>query len=79
MSFLFSGIRRISLGNDFLVNGTAELPGLRLNISGNIIDGERTFVYGATTLNDFDFYNLTYYVPEGFEGTPEVTISFEKL
>ncbi|KAF5371592.1 hypothetical protein D9758_003428 [Tetrapyrgos nigripes] len=101
MSLLISGLKRVSLGPDFLANGTGELPGLRLDITGNFFDVgnvsvgnainvdinedasseslKRTLVYGANTINDFSFYNLTYYIPTSFQGTPEVTIAFEKL
>ncbi|THU86168.1 hypothetical protein K435DRAFT_868537 [Dendrothele bispora CBS 962.96] len=89
MSFLFSGIKGVSLGNDFLMNGTAELPGLKLTVGGNVVDvvnegkGNRTFVYGEEDLNGFLFYNLTWvFDREELEGrgeVPEVRFEFEKV
>lgn len=80
MTFLFSGINRVSLGTDFLVNGTADLPGLRLSVSGNVVTaGARTLIYGQSTINDQSYYNLTYVIPSNFTDVPEIVWSFEKI
>ncbi|THU86169.1 hypothetical protein K435DRAFT_970410 [Dendrothele bispora CBS 962.96] len=86
MSFLFSGIKGVSLGNDFLMNGTAELPGLKLTVGGSVVNavnegkGNRTFVYGEEDLNNFLFYNLTWFFERSeLEEIPEVRFEFEKL
>ncbi|GLB42799.1 hypothetical protein LshimejAT787_1202480 [Lyophyllum shimeji] len=74
MTLLISGFRHVSLSPDFLANGTAVLPGLRLSVSGNVaVHGARFFQYGVGTINDLMYYNLTYAIPDGLEGVPEVT------
>lgn len=79
MCFLISGFRGLTLGSDFLANGTGELPGLRLNVSGNLVEkGSRSLFYELTTLNDLMFYNLTYFIPPDLGEVPEIVISFEK-
>ncbi|KAF8063496.1 hypothetical protein FPV67DRAFT_1701190 [Lyophyllum atratum] len=80
MTFLISGFRHVSLGADFLENGTAVLPGLRLSLSGNVVvHGTRLFEYGLGTLNDLMYYNLTYTIPDTLEGAPQVVLAFEKV
>ncbi|KAG5651479.1 hypothetical protein H0H81_008510 [Sphagnurus paluster] len=80
MTFLISGFRRVSLGADFLANGTGTLPGLQLRVSGNVAEkGKRLFEYGVGNLNNLAYYNLTYVVPDGLEGVPEIVFEFKKV
>jgi hypothetical protein len=60
--------------------GVFDLPGIRLAFSGNVAnEAKRELVYGAGTLNDLLYYNLTYILPVDLKGVPELVISFEKL
>ncbi|KAJ6455479.1 hypothetical protein C8R45DRAFT_1036459 [Mycena sanguinolenta] len=79
MTFLISGFPHVSLSADFLANGTGVLPGLRLEVSGNVANGgTRTLVYGSGTINDLSYYNLTYAFGD-FGAVPELTIAVEKI
>ncbi|KAJ7505894.1 hypothetical protein B0H11DRAFT_2220528 [Mycena galericulata] len=81
MTFLFSGLPHLSLPADFLSNGTGTLPGLRfLNVSMNVF-ASRSLVYGAGTINDLSYYNLTFSFPDlgaGAGVVPEIVIQVEK-
>ncbi|KAF8875318.1 hypothetical protein BD779DRAFT_1563870 [Infundibulicybe gibba] len=79
MTFLISGFRGVSLGEDLLKNGTALFPGLQCSVSGTATSvGLRTISYGDGTLNDLPYYNLTYTLPENFTGVPEIVFSLKK-
>lgn len=81
MTFLISGFQGVSLNSSFLANATADLPGLRLSVSGNAVtDGVRSFVYGSGTINNLMYYNLTYTLPgDVWEKVPEIVLQFEQL
>ncbi|KIK68512.1 hypothetical protein GYMLUDRAFT_721681 [Collybiopsis luxurians FD-317 M1] len=79
MSFLFSGHRHLTLHEDFLIGGSAELPGLKLGVSGNLFGQNTTFVYITNSIDGLSFYNLTYFISENFTEVPSLTISFEKV
>jgi hypothetical protein len=80
MTFLFGGLPHLSLQADFLANGTGTLPGLKLAVSGNVVSaGVRTLVYGASTINDLPYYNLTYSFGGLDSGVPEIEIVVEKI
>ncbi|KAK7026850.1 hypothetical protein VNI00_015392 [Paramarasmius palmivorus] len=79
MTFLFSGHNFVTLPADFLANGTGELPGLSLRVSGNVLNGTRTFQYGSGTINDLRYYDLTYTIPSDLEEVPTITFSFRKV
>ncbi|KAF7357361.1 Chitin synthase 4 [Mycena sanguinolenta] len=79
MTFLLSGFPHLTLSTDFLANGTGVLPGLRLEVSGNVVSsGTRTLVYGSGTINDFPYYNLTYAFDDLGE-VPRLMIEVEKI
>ena len=79
MTFLFGGLPHLSLPADFLVNGTGALPGLHLALSGNVVSaGTRTLVYGAGTINDLPYYNLTYVFGDLGGAVPQIVIAVEK-
>lgn len=80
MSILISGIFGVNLKQDFLANGTDTLPGLKLTLSGNVINGTRSLVYGQAKLNDYNYYNLTYVIPDDLgEEVPTLVLGFEKV
>ncbi|KAJ7676870.1 hypothetical protein DFH06DRAFT_1169211 [Mycena polygramma] len=80
MTFLFGGLPHLSLSADFLANGSGTLPGLRLTVSGNVVrDGIRSLVYGAGTINDLPYYNLTYAFGDTGGAVPQIVIEVEKL
>ncbi|ESK90726.1 hypothetical protein Moror_4112 [Moniliophthora roreri MCA 2997] len=79
MTFLFSGFNFLTLPADFLANGTGELPGISLHVLGNILNGTYTFLYGSGTINDLQYYNLTYIIPPALEEIPTITFLFEKV
>ncbi|KAJ7348179.1 hypothetical protein DFH08DRAFT_158109 [Mycena albidolilacea] len=80
MTFLFGGFPHLSLPADFLANGTGTLPGLQLAVSGNVLSaGVRTLVYGASTINDLPYYNLTYSFGDLDSGVPQIEIVVEKI
>ncbi|KAJ7119751.1 hypothetical protein C8R44DRAFT_982399 [Mycena epipterygia] len=80
MTFLFNGEAHLSVPADFLVNGTGVLPGLRFNVSGNVVsEGTRSLVYGAGSINDLAYYNLTYAFPNLGVAVPEIMIDVEKI
>ncbi|KAJ6471753.1 hypothetical protein C8R47DRAFT_1297074 [Mycena vitilis] len=80
MTFLFGGLPHLSLSADFLANGSGILPGLRLTVSGNVVkDGIRSLVYGAGTINDLQYYNLTYAFGDLGGAVPQIDIGVEKL
>ncbi|KAJ7149246.1 hypothetical protein C8R43DRAFT_1068458 [Mycena crocata] len=80
MTFLFNGEAHLTISPDFLSNGTGELPGLRLNLSGNVVaKGTRSLVYGAGSINDLPYYNLTYSFPDLGGAVPEIVIRVEKI
>lgn len=79
MSFLISGHQRVTLHDDFLVNGTAELPGLKLHVSGSLFGQNTTIIYDEDSIDSLSFYNLTYFIPENFTEIPSITITFEKV
>jgi hypothetical protein len=61
MTFLIGGIFGMDLKGDFLENGTANLPGLDITVSGNAVsEGDRTFTFSGDMINGFVYYNLTY-------------------
>ncbi|KAJ3992040.1 hypothetical protein F5050DRAFT_1861295, partial [Lentinula boryana] len=76
MSVLISGNHHTTLHKDFLLNGSAELPGLKLNISGSLFGEKRTMIYVPDSINGLSFYNLTYFIPENFSEIPSLIISF---
>ncbi|KAG6865534.1 hypothetical protein C0991_001727 [Blastosporella zonata] len=79
MTFLVSGFRGVTLPPDFGSGGSANLPGLKLAVSGNVVDeGQRIFVYGVAFINDLPYYNLTYVLPEGLD-VPEIVLAFDKM
>ncbi|KAG6909244.1 hypothetical protein DXG01_001426 [Tephrocybe rancida] len=80
MTFLISGFRLVTLSEDLFANGSAVLPGLKLTLTGNVVDaGQRLFAYDkAVPINDLQYYNLTYVLPEGLE-VPEIVLTFEKI
>lgn len=80
MSILIGGIFGTNLKQDFLANGTGLLPGLKLTLSGNVVDGNRTLIYGQAELNDYYYYNLTYVIPEDLGGeVPTLVLGYEKI
>ncbi|KAF9468734.1 hypothetical protein BDZ94DRAFT_1209084 [Collybia nuda] len=79
MTFFISGFKHVTLDTGFLANGSGTLPGLELSVSGNVPrQGVRSFIYGAGSINDLLYYNLTFAFPDSFP-TPEIIISFRKL
>ncbi|KAF5370512.1 hypothetical protein D9615_010337 [Tricholomella constricta] len=80
MTFLISGFKHVSLGVEFMANSTSMLPGLRLTLSGNVVaQSTWMFEYGNGALNNLLYYNLTYLIPDGLEGVPEIVLAFEKI
>ncbi|KAJ6527180.1 hypothetical protein B0H19DRAFT_1196617 [Mycena capillaripes] len=80
MTFLFGGFPHVTLPVDFLVNGSGTLPGLRLALSGNVVTGgTRSLVYGAGSINDLSYYNLTYAFGDLGGTVPEILIEVEKI
>ena len=62
------------------VYGWEDIQGLSVNVTGNVnMTYELTFagLYGGadTPINDFEFWNFTYYVPEGFVGQPSISLN----
>ncbi|KAF5389578.1 hypothetical protein D9757_004100 [Collybiopsis confluens] len=78
MSFLFSGHKHLTLHDDFLKSGSAELPGLKLNVSGSLVGQKSTLRYIPDSIDGLSFYNLTYFIPQNFTEIPSVTLSFAK-
>ncbi|KAF7719476.1 Uncharacterized protein PECH_005238 [Penicillium ucsense] len=58
-----------------VVRGLDELPCLDVKINATGLEKE-SVVYGANTLGDNRFYNVSYVVPAGFVGTPSVSFQF---
>ncbi|KAJ7090849.1 hypothetical protein B0H15DRAFT_837082 [Mycena belliarum] len=80
MTFLFCGAPHVSLPADFLANGTGVLPGLRLRVSGNVVEkGTRSLRYGAGSINNLPYYNLTYALPDLGGEVPEIVIEVKKI
>ncbi|KAJ7717780.1 hypothetical protein B0H16DRAFT_1798778 [Mycena metata] len=84
MTFLFGGFPHLSLPANFLAvaNGTSTgtLPNLRLTLSGNVVSaGTRTLVYGAGSINDLPYYNLTYAFGDLGGAVPQIVIAVEKI
>lgn len=65
--------------NDFLANGFATLPSLKLTISGKAASGARFSIYGAESINDPLYYSLTYTFPVAVAGAPQNVFGFEKI
>lgn len=80
MTFLISGLNGLTLDSSILANGTGALPGLRLTLSGNVLNGTRSLIYGAGSINDLSYYNLTYVIPTDLAGEVlQIVWSFEKI
>ncbi|KAF4972197.1 hypothetical protein FSARC_1179 [Fusarium sarcochroum] len=66
------------------IKGWSDLPGLRVNVSGNI-DPKYELSFGGSnggssgTLRDFELWNFTYTMPAKFEGTPVLTLDLRTL
>lgn len=68
------------------VTGWADLVGLRVNVSSETFDASNyTLTYAGRNggddepINDFEFWNFTYTLPEDFEGVPSLRLDFELL
>ncbi|KAF9637480.1 hypothetical protein BFW01_g8376 [Lasiodiplodia theobromae] len=64
------------------VAGWEDVKGVSVNVTGNAnLTYEIAFhgAYGGSgeTVNDFEFWNFTYYMPDGFEGTPNLVLEFD--
>ncbi|KAI1495435.1 hypothetical protein F5X99DRAFT_403575 [Biscogniauxia marginata] len=66
------------------ITGWGDIPGLKVEVSGNInltyslsFNGE----YGGSgsTIRDFELWNFTYTMPDGFTGTPSLILDLELL
>ncbi|KAI0603160.1 hypothetical protein F4775DRAFT_15702 [Biscogniauxia sp. FL1348] len=64
------------------ISGWADVPGLKVDVSGNAnlsyslsFNGE----YGGSgsTIRDFELWNFTYAMPDGFSGVPNLVLSLE--
>jgi hypothetical protein len=57
-----------------------DIPGLDIAVSGNVnMTYEWSFVgqqTGGSLVNDFEFWNCTFLVPEYFEGIPTLSLDF---
>ncbi|OOQ88820.1 hypothetical protein PEBR_11594 [Penicillium brasilianum] len=58
-----------------VVSGLEDLPCLDVTVSAEGLV-KQPVIYGATLENNL-FYNISYVVPSGFEGTPKVSFKFE--
>ncbi|KXH64760.1 hypothetical protein CNYM01_02074 [Colletotrichum nymphaeae SA-01] len=66
------------------ITGWADVQGLSVNVSGNV---NETFALsfagsmGGTSspIRDFEFWNFTYTLPQGFEGTPSIVLDLNLL
>lgn len=72
----FANIRTIS--------GWEDVQGLKVTVSGNVNEAyELSFggSYGGTssTIRDFEYWNFTYTMPEGFQGVPTIVLDLELL
>ncbi|KAB5580262.1 hypothetical protein GE09DRAFT_950351 [Coniochaeta sp. 2T2.1] len=64
------------------VTGWDDVQGVKVRVSGNVnLTHSLSFAgaYGgrASTIRDFEFWNFTYALPEGFEGQPNLQLDFE--
>ncbi|GME36463.1 hypothetical protein GTA08_BOTSDO00397 [Neofusicoccum parvum] len=64
------------------VAGWEDVQGVKVEVAGNAnMSYEVSFngAYGGAgeTISDFEFWNFTYVMPEGFEGVPNLMLSFE--
>ncbi|KAH6980709.1 hypothetical protein BKA56DRAFT_643982 [Ilyonectria sp. MPI-CAGE-AT-0026] len=72
----FANIRTIS--------GWEDVQGLKVTVSGNVNEAyELSFAGGyggaSSTIRDFEFWNFTYTMPEGFQGIPTIVLELELL
>ncbi|OHW98249.1 hypothetical protein CSPAE12_03031 [Colletotrichum incanum] len=66
------------------VAGWADVQGLSVNISGNVNETYSLSFAGSmggtsSPIRDFEFWNFTYSMPQGFEGTPSVVLDVKLL
>ncbi|EKG21698.1 hypothetical protein MPH_00962 [Macrophomina phaseolina MS6] len=59
-----------------------DVQGVKVNVTGNANLTYTLGFHGAyggsgETVNDFEFWNFTYLMPEDFEGTPNLVLSFD--
>ncbi|KAL1623142.1 hypothetical protein SLS54_004629 [Diplodia seriata] len=64
------------------VAGWADVKGVSVTVEGNAnltygVAFQGAYGGAGETVNDFEFWNFTYYMPEDFEGTPNLVLSFE--
>lgn len=64
------------------IAGWDDIPGLDVKVTGNI-DGNYSLSYGGqyggadSVIRDFEFWNFTYTMPPGFEGSPNLVVEME--
>ncbi|WQF79252.1 hypothetical protein CDEST_04266 [Colletotrichum destructivum] len=61
------------------VTGWADVQGLAVNVSGNVNETYSLSFAGSlggtgSPIRDFEFWNFTYAMPAGFEGTPSIVL-----
>ncbi|GKT41207.1 uncharacterized protein ColSpa_01388 [Colletotrichum spaethianum] len=66
------------------VSGWADVQGLAVNVTGNVNETYSLSFAGSvggtsSPLRDFEFWNFTYSMPQGFEGTPSVVLDLKLL
>ncbi|KAF4461044.1 hypothetical protein FALBO_12159 [Fusarium albosuccineum] len=66
------------------VTGWRDVPGLKVNVSGNVnLNYSLSFggEYGGSDepIRDFEFWNFTYTMPSGFRGTPNLVLDLKTL
>ncbi|EON96205.1 hypothetical protein UCRPA7_8296 [Phaeoacremonium minimum UCRPA7] len=66
-----------TLGKAHTIDGFEELPCLNVTLSAPGLE-KQPVVYGSS-VEDHRFYNISYVVPEGFEGVPKVSFEFDYI
>lgn len=85
LTLLVTGFPGYMLDLEFGSSGKVfELPGIRLEFSGNIARGarRRELGYGDGEVNGLVYYNLTYVIPDSEDlggEVPELVVGFEKV
>lgn len=59
-----------------------DVQGVKVNVTGNAnltysLQFQGAYGGAGETVNDFEFWNFTYLMPEDFEGTPNLVLSFD--
>ncbi|OHE97741.1 hypothetical protein CORC01_06946 [Colletotrichum orchidophilum] len=66
------------------VSGWADVQGLSVNVSGNVNETYALSFAGSvggtsSPIRDFEFWNFTYTLPQGFVGTPSIVLDLNLL